>query len=160
MCILFEIICFVFLRNGHFHNFVSTFAKVVKLDVENDDVVSSLSNVVHINVEIHIVHSTLFGVANSNIEIHNVVSTLIWCCPTSRCCINQKTTLKQRWNVCWEWFSVISGFSIWALYLKTKTRKSRKFYKNTTMLKYEHVALKTVEMLFKRHQTQNDYSHC
>ena len=23
------------------------------------------------------------------------------------------------------------------------------------MLKYEHVALKTVEMLFKRHQTQN-----
>ena len=43
------------------------FAKVVKLDVENDNAVSSLSNVVHINVEIHIVHSTLFGVANSNV---------------------------------------------------------------------------------------------
>ena len=41
----------------------------------------------------------LFDVENSNVEIHNVVSTLIWCCPTSRRRINQKTTLKQRWNV-------------------------------------------------------------
>ena len=39
---------------------------------------------------------------------------------------------------------------------KTKTWKSGKFYKNALMLKYEYVSLKTVEMLFKRHQTQND----
>ena len=27
------------------------------------------------------------------------------------------------------------------------------------MLKYENVALKAVEILFKRHQSQNDFSH-
>ena len=74
----------------------------VKLDVEKDNVVSTLSNVVHINAEIRNVDSTLFDVVNCNVEIHNVVSTLIWCCPTSQRHINQKTTLKQRWNVCWE----------------------------------------------------------
>ena len=47
----------------------------------------------------------LFDVANSNVEIRNVVSTLIWRCPTSRRRINQKTTLKQRWNVCWVMFN-------------------------------------------------------
>ena len=62
---------------------------------------TTLSNVVHINVEIRKVDLTLFNVT-SNIEIHNVVLTLIWHCPTSRRQINQKTTLKQRWNVCWE----------------------------------------------------------
>ena len=77
------------------------FTDVVNLDVENDNVVSTLSNVVHVNVEIRSVDSTLLEVVNFNVEIHNVVSTLIWRCPTSRRCIHQKTTLKQRWNVCW-----------------------------------------------------------
>ena len=81
-----------------FHNIVSTFTNVVHINVENDNVVSTSSNV-DINVEIHNTDSTLFDVENSNVEIHNVVSTLIWCCPTSRRRINQKTTLKQRWNV-------------------------------------------------------------
>ena len=84
-------------RSGHYHNVVSTFT-----NVENDNVVSTLSNVVYVNVEIHNVDSTLLDVVNFNVEICNVVSTLIWRCPTSRRRINQKTTLKQRWNVCWE----------------------------------------------------------
>ena len=58
-------------RNGHFHNVISTLANVVKLDV-----------------------------VNSNVEIHNVVPMLIWGCTTSQCLMNQKTTLKQRWNSC------------------------------------------------------------
>ena len=49
----------MFFRSGHFHNVVSTFTNVVKLDVENDNVVSTSSNVVHVNVEIHNVVSTL-----------------------------------------------------------------------------------------------------
>ena len=75
------IIFFLLFRSGHFHNVLSTFTNVVKLDVEND--------------------STLLDAVNFNDEIHNVVSTLIWHCPTSQRPINQKTTLKQRWNVCW-----------------------------------------------------------
>ena len=63
--------------------------------------VSTLSNVVHVNVEIHNIDSTLLDVVHFNVEIHNVVSTLIWRCTTTRRLINQKTTLKQRWNVCW-----------------------------------------------------------
>ena len=39
-------ICFVIFRNDHFHNVVSTFTNVVKLEVENDNVVSTLSDVV------------------------------------------------------------------------------------------------------------------
>ena len=34
--------------------------------------------------------------------------------------------------------------------------KSRKFYKNAVMLKYENIALETVEMPFKSHQSQNN----
>ena len=75
------IISFLLFRSGHFHNVLWTFTNVVKLDVEND--------------------STLLGAVNFNDEIHNVVSTLIWRCPTSRRPINEKTTLKQRWNICW-----------------------------------------------------------
>ena len=47
-------ICFVLFRNGHFHNVVWTFTNVVKLDVENDNVVSTLSNVVRI-ILVHII---------------------------------------------------------------------------------------------------------
>ena len=81
---------------------MAIFTKVVKLDVENDKIVSTFSNFVYINVEIHNDDSTLFDIANSNVETHNIVATLIWRCPISGRCINQKTTLKQRWNVYWE----------------------------------------------------------
>ena len=40
------------------------------------------------------------------------------------------------------WFSVVSGFSFWAIYPKTKTRKSRKFIKNPKILKCENVISK------------------
>ena len=39
--------------NGHFHNDVSTLTNVVKLDVENDNVILTLSDFVHIDDEIH-----------------------------------------------------------------------------------------------------------
>ena len=95
-------ICLVLFRNCHFQNAVSMFTNVVHINVENDNVASTLSNVVHINVEIHNIYSRLFDVVNSNVKIHNVGSTLIWRCLTSRRRTNRKTTLKQRWNVCWE----------------------------------------------------------
>ena len=44
---------------------------------------------------------TLFNVVNFNLEVRNVALMLIWCWGTSRRHINLKTTLKQRWNVCW-----------------------------------------------------------
>ena len=93
---------FVLFRSGQFHNVVSTFTNVVKLDVENDNVVSTLPNIAHVNFEVHNVDSTLLDIVHFNVEIPNVVSTLVWRCPISRCRINQKTTLKQRWNVCWN----------------------------------------------------------
>ena len=92
---------FVLFQSGHFYNIVSTFTNLVKLDVENDNFVLTLSKVVHVNVEIHNVDLALLEVVNFNVKIHNVVSTLTWRCPTSRRRINQKTTLKQHWNVCW-----------------------------------------------------------
>ena len=52
-----RIIFFLLFRSGHFHNVLSTFTNVVRLDVEND--------------------STLLDAVNFNDEIHNVVSTLI-----------------------------------------------------------------------------------
>ena len=51
-------------------------------------------------------------------------------------------------------FSVISGFSFWVLYPKTKTQKSLKFYKKVIIPKYKNVASKSVEMRFKWHQTK------
>ena len=47
--------------NGHFHNVVSTFINVIKLDVEKD-VVSALSNVGYINVYLFHMH---FGLATA-----------------------------------------------------------------------------------------------
>ena len=55
----------------------STLPNVVKIDVENDNVVSTLSNVVQFNVEIHNVVSMLLNVVNYSVDVHNVVSTLM-----------------------------------------------------------------------------------
>ena len=41
-----------FFSNGHIRNVVLTLPNVMKIDVENDDVVSTLSNVVQFNLEI------------------------------------------------------------------------------------------------------------
>ena len=43
----------------------------------------------------------MLNIVNYNVDVHNVVWTLIWRCATSRRHINLKTTLNQRWNVCW-----------------------------------------------------------
>ena len=96
---IFPDIVFVLFRSGHFHNVVSTFTNVVKLDVENDNVLSMLSNVVHVNI-----------------EIHNVVSMLIWRCPTL-----SQTTLKCLLGYCynrviklfWSYQSIIN----WSFYV-------------------------------------------
>ena len=92
---------------------------------------TTLSNVVHVNVAIHNVDSTLFNVVHFNVEIHNIVSMLIWHCPTSRRRINQKTTLKQRSNVCWvSSLSLFLGLWIrnekYAVYGNMEIRKSWK----------------------------------
>ena len=70
---------------------------VVKIDLENGNVVSTLSNVVQFNVVV----STLLNVVDFNVDVRNVVSMLIWRCATSRRHINLKATLNRRWNVCW-----------------------------------------------------------
>ena len=51
--------CIVLFRNGHFYSVVPSFTNVVKLDIENDNVISTLSKVVYINVEIHSIDSKL-----------------------------------------------------------------------------------------------------
>ena len=53
----------IFFPNGHIRNVVST---LVKMDVENGNVVLTLSNVVQ-----------LMNVVNFNADVHNVVSMLI-----------------------------------------------------------------------------------
>ena len=51
---------------------------------------------------------------------------------------------------------MISRFSFWALYPKSKTQKSQKFIKNPKILKYEKVISRTLEILFKWHRSQNN----
>ena len=63
---------FFFFSNGHIHNVVSTLPNVVKIDVEDDNIVLKLYN-----AEIHNVVSTLPNVVNFHIDVHNVVPTLI-----------------------------------------------------------------------------------
>ena len=62
----------IFFSNGHIRNVVPTLPNVVKIDVENDNVVLTLSNIeiVQFNIEIH-------NVVNYNDDVHNVVSMLI-----------------------------------------------------------------------------------
>ena len=48
-----------FSSNSYIRNVVSTLPNVVKIDVENDNVILMLFNVVQFNVEIHNVASTL-----------------------------------------------------------------------------------------------------
>ena len=56
--------------DGHIRNVVSTLPNVVKIDVEND-------NVVQFNAEIYNVVSDLLNVVNFNFDVHNTASTLI-----------------------------------------------------------------------------------
>ena len=60
----------VFFSNGHIRNVVSILPNVLKITVENN-------NVVQINIEIDNIDSTLLNVVNFNVDVHNVVSTLI-----------------------------------------------------------------------------------
>ena len=65
-----------FFVNDHVHNVISTLLNVVKLDVENENVVLTLPNVAHKSV-IDKADSKLLNAVNSTVDIHNVVSTLI-----------------------------------------------------------------------------------
>ena len=103
--------CFQLFENGHINNVASTLISVVKLDVENNNIVWTLSNVVNINIEIGN-DSTLLNVVNFNVGIHNVVSTPIWDCSMSRRHITLTTTLRQRWNVRWYWRMLLEDYII------------------------------------------------
>ena len=75
--LIFYFSLFPFFSNGHIYNVASTFPNVVKIYVENGNIVLTLSNVVQINVEIDNVVSTLFKVVNLKVDVHNVVSRFI-----------------------------------------------------------------------------------
>ena len=62
-----------FFSNCHICSVVSALLNVVKIDVENENVVPTLSNVVQFNFKIHNVVSTLLNVVNFNVNVHNVV---------------------------------------------------------------------------------------
>ena len=98
-------IFFVLFRNCYFQNVFLTFLPTLwNSGLKMTTLFLKLLEVVHINVEICNIDSMLFDVVNSNVEIHNIISTLIWRCPTLRRRINQKTTMKQRWNVSWVYW--------------------------------------------------------
>ena len=82
-------VIFQFFANVNIHKVAATLVNVVKLDVENDNVVSALFNVVNINFEKDKVDSTFF-----NVDIRNVVPTMFWRLPISRSHINLTITLK------------------------------------------------------------------
>ena len=102
-----------FFSNGHIRNVVSTLSNVVKINVEND-------NVVQFNVEIHNVVSTLLNIVNLNVDVHNVVLTLTSRCATSRRHINLKTTLKRRLNVCWVKFADVIIVTVMIYYIRMR----------------------------------------
>ena len=58
----------------HTHNVVSTLVNVIKIGVENDNVLLTLSN---IKVEIHNIDSILFNVVNLSVDVYIIISTLI-----------------------------------------------------------------------------------
>ena len=58
-----------FFANGHIYNVASTLTNVVRLDVENNDVVLTFSNAVNMKVEIDNVDFTLYNVVHFNVEI-------------------------------------------------------------------------------------------
>ena len=113
----------IFFFNCHICSVVSALLNVVKIDIENDNVVPTLSNVVQFNFKIHNVVSTLLNVINFNSDVHNIVSTLIWRCATSRRHINLKTTLNRRSNICWKRFKLWT--KVWSIHTERKTVKKR-----------------------------------
>ena len=132
-------IIFVLFRNCHFQNVVLTFLPTLW------NTALKMTTVVHINVETCNVNSTLFDVVNSNVEIHNVVSTLIWSCPTLRRRINQKATLKQRWNVCWVYWKkkvlMINQITSFLVYYRYYQITFKMWCKNSFMNKWTIVSM-------------------
>lgn len=109
-----------------------TLPNVVNIDIENKNVVSTFSNVFQINVEIGNIDSKLFNAIKFNVDVHNIAPTFIWGCTTSWRHIILKTTLKQRWSVCWgmslfqvkistgrslRWIIFWGDFFLWVFFL-------------------------------------------
>ena len=115
---------FELFKNRHIHYFSSMLIKVVKLQVENINILSTLPNVVNINVDN--VDSTLFNVVNFNVDIRKVVFTLIWQIPTSQCYITLIATLRKPWYVCWV--------------LKNVAKKLHNFVNHTYLAEYLLIA--------------------
>ena len=64
--------CVVFFSNGHIRNVVSMLPNIVKIDVENNNIVSTLPTLFSSTLK----NTTLFYVVNFNVDIHNVDLTL------------------------------------------------------------------------------------